>query len=281
MKTIFGIYILCSLLISSTVIASASTEVYILSTQNDANLGGLSFQEDDVVKYDATTGSATIFFEGDNFTSNENIDALHIMNNGDRVMVISTTLTATLGGVTFKDGDLVQYDPISNTASLWFSEDEHFKLTEDIDALSILDNGHIVFSTDNNAKLETGTGYFDVKAGDLVDYDPIANTATTLFDETLFGRQMNIDAVHIQADGSILLSTAVAATLGGLSFDEDDLVLYNLNSCNAELAFNGSLHFSLGENIDAVSMAPVPIPGAIWILGSSLAALGVVRRRGK
>jgi hypothetical protein len=84
-------------------------------------LGGLTFQEDDVIEYDPALGTSVLRLEGDNFSSNENIDALHVMNNGNVVMVISTTLGATLGGITFEDGDLLRYDPIRDVAELFFS----------------------------------------------------------------------------------------------------------------------------------------------------------------
>ncbi|MBN1141029.1 MAG: PEP-CTERM sorting domain-containing protein [Deltaproteobacteria bacterium] len=281
MKNILIASITCGLVLASAPAVLAYSPYY-LSTQNDATLGGLTFQEDDVVVYPPATGAATMFFDGANFSASENIDALHIMGDGSQVMVISTTLGATLGGVTFKDGDLVRYDPVSNSASLFFEESDHFRLSEDIDALSILVNGHLVFSTDNDATLEnTSTGNFSFSDGDLIEYDPVSRTALKIFDQSLFGGQIDIDAVHVQADNTIILSTATAATLGGLAFDEDDLVLYNLVTGQATLLLNGADHFTLQENIDAISMAPIPIPGAMWLFGSGLFALSGFRRKSR
>jgi hypothetical protein len=250
---------------------------YFLSTQNDATLGGLTFQEDDVIEYDPALGTSVLRLEGDNFSSNENIDALHVMNNGNVVMVISTTLGATLGGITFEDGDLLRYDPIRDVADYFFHEDDHFNLTEDIDALSILDNGNLVLSTDNDAQL----GNLSFSEGDLVEYDLSSKTASLFFDGSLFGEEMNIDAVNVNADGTIVLSTATEAVLAGLTFDEDDLVSYDPATGMATHLFDGEGNFSLQENIDAVSMSPVPLPGAIWLVVTGLGLSGFQKMRKK
>lgn len=246
---------------------------FYLSTQNDSVLAGVPLDKDDVIHYDQSIETATRFFNGDHFSANENIDALHVMGNGDLVMVISTTLGATLGGTTFKDGDLVLYDPKNDTASFYFEEDDHFKLTEDIDALSILDSGNLILSTSGSATL----GDLDFGNGDLVEYNPTTQTASIIFSEALFGALINIDAVHVNVDGTIVLSTAVRATLGGLTFDEDDLVIYDPTTLAATLLFDGNRAFSLQENIDAISMTPVPVSGAIWLFGS--AVLGMIGQR--
>ena len=41
--------------------------------------------------------------------SSEQIDALHVRNNGN--ILLSTDTSATLGGLTFLDGDIVEYNP--------------------------------------------------------------------------------------------------------------------------------------------------------------------------
>ena len=253
---------------------------FYLSTQNDAALGGTGFENDDIVYYDPVARSTSIVFNGSDFWTSENIDALHILQGGDMVLVISTTTGVTLGGKAFEDGDLVRYNPADDTASLYFGEDDLFDVTEDIDAFSVdPTNGNLIFSTDNAAEL-VGLSHGDLSfgEGDLVAYDPDNNAAEIIFRENLFGGAMNIDAVHMGLNGNIILSTATAATLPGLSFDEDDLVSYNLDTGQATLLLDGAQEFGLQENIDAI-YAPVPIPAAVWLLGCGLISIVGLRMK--
>ncbi len=115
----------------------------------------------------------------------------------------------------------------------------------------MLSNGHIIFSTTNNATL----GGLSFGADDLVDYDPIADTATLYFDGgALFSAtDEDIDAVHVLSNGHIILSTRDDATLGGLSFGDDDLVDYDPIADTATLYFDGGALFSATtEDVDAV-----------------------------
>ena len=51
-------------------------------------------------------------------------------------LILSTGMGETLGGLTFRDGDLAEYDPVGDTASLYFDENL-FSSAANIDALFI------------------------------------------------------------------------------------------------------------------------------------------------
>ena len=88
--------------------ARADATVMVLSTIDGATLGGVTFRDGDLVRYDDVTDTATLIFDEDGFSANENIDALHVLANGN--ILLSTVNDATLGGLTFRDGDIVEYD---------------------------------------------------------------------------------------------------------------------------------------------------------------------------
>ncbi len=243
----------------------------ILSTQTGATLGGLTFEDGSLADYDIASDTATLAFDEALFSGNENIDAVHVLSNGN--FILSTANAATLGGLTFDPDDLVEYNPNTDVATLFFSGSNFSATNEDIDAVSVLSNGHIVLSTTATATLG-GLGF---DPDDLVDYDPITDIASLVFDGGALFTTSNedIDAVSI-LPGSILLSTLTNATLGGLSFDAGDVVAYDLLAGTATLFFDHN-SFAESENVDAIFVTP--LPATVWFLGSALLGLFAARRK--
>jgi PEP-CTERM motif-containing protein len=117
---------------------------------------------------------------------------------------------ARLGGLTFRDGDLVDFNPVTGTASLFFNEDL-FAQDEDIDGVHVLSDGSILLSTRNGASIG-GITFLD---GDVVRYVPSTNTATILLPESTFGNNVNVDGVFFAPEpGTGLL---LAFGLAGLA----------------------------------------------------------------
>jgi len=244
--------------------ASRAAQFY-LSTTNGATIGGLTFRDGDIARYDTVTGLATLYFNEDNFSGNENIDAFNILPNGN--ILLSTDNGATLGGLTFRAGDVVQYNPLTNSATLFFSQDL-FTNTANVDGFSVLANGHYIIST---AASET-LGGLSFRDGDLVDFNPVTGTASLFFNENLFAQDEDIDAVHVLSDGSILLSTTSGATIGGLTFLSGDVVRYVPSTNTATIALSGST-FTATENVDGVFYAPEPGTGLLLAFGLTGLAL--------
>lgn len=239
-----------------------------MSTSTAATLGGLAFEEGDLIDYDPGSDTATLLFDGSLFSLGENIDAVHILSNGNIVM--STQTGATLGGLTFDDGDLIEYNAGADTATLYFDESA-FTGTEDIVATSVLSNGNILLTTTTAATL----GGLSFSPGDLAEYNPGLDTATLFFDGSLFSAVEKIDAASVLGNGNLILSTDNDATLGGLTFNEGDLVEYNAGTDTATLFFDSALFTTSAENIDAVYV-PEPSSGVLVALGFIL--LGRRRR---
>jgi len=245
----------------------------ILSTDvTTETLGGLTFRNGDLAEYNTSTNTATLYFNEDLFTGDAEIDAVHVLANGN--IILSTADTATLGGLSFEDGDLIEYNPTTGTATLFFSE-SLFVGDENIDAVHILDSGNIILSIhENNGRL----GGMNFGYGDLIEYNPTSDIATMFLDGSLFSSKADIDAAYILANDNIILSTVDAATLGGLSFVDGDLVEYNPTTDIATLYFNEGL-FSDDADVDAVYVTALPEPTTIALLGlGSLVLIG--RRRG-
>ena len=117
----------------------------------------------------------------------ENIDAAHVLPSGN--IILSTTGTAMLGSnaFSFRNGDLVEYDPDTGVVELFFSERSFIGGAENIDAVSVLANGHLVLSTAGPAMLPAAGGTtLSFGNGDLVEWDPLSKTASLVFSELLF-----------------------------------------------------------------------------------------------
>lgn len=254
--------------------AAHATEV-LLSTTTGATLGGLDFRDGDVAHYDDQAGTGTLFFDEDVFPTGQQVDGLHVFANGH--LALSMGGIGTLGGVSFTDGDVLDYDPIALTATLLLDE-SLFLDDEDVDAFSILPNGSFLLSTVGVASL----GGLAFSSGDLVAYDPLGGTASLFLSESVFGTSRNIDAVHAESDSVVILSTTNGGTIGGVTFTDGDLVRYDLVSDTASIVFSQSSFTSGLEDIDAVYVAPpgfVPEPGTGLLLAFGLALLPRRRRR--
>jgi Tfp pilus assembly protein PilX len=208
-----------------------------LSTLNDGSIAGFSFEDGDVVNYDpAKAQAAPALLENDVFAAvDEDIDAFHIRDDG--TVVLSTETAANIAGLAAQDEDVVDYDPKAGTAALLFDGSARFAADEDVDAVYPYGDGRLVLSTQTAASL-AGTAF---DADDLVDYDPTSNTATLVFDGGAhFAAAENIDAVQMLDDGRFLLSTDSDATLGGLTFTDADVVLYDPLEDRAAKVYDGT-----------------------------------------
>ena len=258
----------------------AGAMTYYLSTEGGETLGGLSFTGGDVVRYEDAPppGTASDFFEETSFTSggSEEVDAFELLSNGH--MILSTAGPATLGGVSFFNGDLVDYDPLNNLAIQIFDEGDFGPGGGDIDAVAVRANGHLLISVVGSETLD-GLGFGD---GDVVDYDPLTGD-TTLFvsESTLFGTaDVNLDALDILDDGRIVFSHAetIDVTVGGLTFQNGDLVLYDPTGLTWTLLLDEDVFGGNPANIDAVA---IPEPNALSLFALGLAGLALASRHRK
>jgi hypothetical protein len=244
------------------------------------SLGGTAVRPPDAIDIDS---NALAFGAFPNSPA-EDIDAFHMLPNGNVVFSTSTDVSQGFGGIaSFKDGSLVLWD--GSSASILMDENVLFGgANQDIDAFSILPNGHWLLSTSGTATYGGGT----FQNADLVEYDPfndIASLFMGLDEATLFTgasqSNPNIDALHAFADGSVLFSL-YSNGLGrvGSNFNygladapHTDLFLFDPSTNLASLYLDGDgLFDGRTRNIDAV-YAPIPEPNTALLLGLGLASL--------
>ncbi|NNL56457.1 MAG: DNRLRE domain-containing protein [Pseudomonadales bacterium] len=240
-------------------LVSPKPQLY-LSTDNNSNLGGQSFDELDIVEYVPEAATASLFFDGGAANLDETMDAFHLLANGN--ILFSTDRDGSIAGLNFKDGDLVDYDPQADTASVYF-DDNLFGIAANVRSVFVMSNRHLLLSTDRNTTL----GGLAFTNKDLVEYDIATDTATLFFDASTTTLNSPIDAVYLLENGNMLLSTVDDANLGGLSFKDGDIVEYNPSNDTASLYFDEQ-EYAGGPNTTGVHEGPGT--GELWVDGQNL-----------
>ena len=261
-------------------------DVVVFNTRIDGAIGDFSFTAGDFVRYDLETDEASIFFSGSNFSvvnDNEiNPDALSVRDDGS--FLFSVRRGTELAGLTINSIRLVDYDPVSGVATTAFNGVGGF----DIAGVDILDNGNYLLAAKVN---NTSLGGHAYSIGDIVEYNPITNEASTFFSADNFlteaeggpAAPANIDAVDLY-DGSLLFSTsntaAIRTPLGGsLLVRQENVYAFDLATGETSLFFDGTNIFT-SNSIDLKSfsvlsadfgLTPVPEPSS-----SVVALLGVL-----
>jgi len=231
--------------------AAADTSSLTLSTRNDAELGGLAFQGNDAVTYDSATDSASLYLDGGSMGHAAGIDALHVLANGH--VILSTDSDATIGGLTFNKEDLIDYDPVADTATVFLEAAAHFVTPKNIDAVHVLADGDVVLSTDSPGAV----GGVSFSEKDLVLYDMASGVASVLFDGDATTLSATLTGVHVLDSGLLALTAGGTTTLGGLTFGADQVVIYDPVDDEAALLFDGSSRFAATAELASLHVGPV------------------------
>ncbi len=193
-------------------VLSEDEVVFSTSTDVTQGFGGIPYiRNGDLVLWDGATATL-LFSELVGFGGpHNNIDAFSMLPNGN--WLLSTDLDATLGGLFFQNGDIVEYDPDAGVATLYEGLDEATIFTgtpnsnADIDALHATADGTVIFSirSDGIGRVGNGPthGFADVPRTDLFEIDPATLDANLFLDgDGLFdGIARNLDAVSAASTG--------------------------------------------------------------------------------
>lgn len=255
-----------------------SGPLYYLSF-NAANqtISGIGIQRRDVVTYDPSGPTWAMYFDGsDVLGSNYNIDAVHVMDNGDLVMSFANA-TATVPGIgTVQDEDLVLFSPTSTGTSTAGTFSLYLDGStvglgdtngEDIDALSIDNNGELMISTVGGVNVPGPAGV-NVSAGDedALLFNPVSGTWSLIFDGSDVGATGNandLDAVHHIASDRMLFSINGTSGVVSLADIAEFSGTFGPNTSGSKAVLG-----TLVDNIRALSMKG----GSVFANNSPVAA---------
>ncbi|MCM2372109.1 LamG-like jellyroll fold domain-containing protein [Aporhodopirellula aestuarii] len=251
--------------VAAQVSESASTpnpDVLYFSLKDPTTLGGQSIDDMDIVKFDGTDFS--LHFDGsDVISSDEEIDALHILN--DTELLLSFSGSASLPGIsgTVRDEDIVKFtatqlgDSTSGTFELYFDGSD-VGFTNDIDSLAVLDSGSLVVSSRGNVSVSG----LSVADEDLLEFTPTSLGTSTSGTWSLYvdGSDVelgaeDINGVTVLGNGDIYLSTDSTTSLSSATLRDEDIVALTPSSLGTDssgtyqtpIFFDGSTH-TLGRN---------------------------------
>jgi myo-inositol-hexaphosphate 3-phosphohydrolase/PKD repeat protein len=191
----------------------SSTEILMSFTSSGSVPGAGSVDDSDIVKFTATSlgantaGAFTLHFDASDVglsNSDEDVDAVELLADGR--LLVSTTGSFSVSGVSGADEDIIAFTPTSlgatttGTWTLYFdgSDVELTSSDEDIDALAI-DAGKVYLSTEGSFSVTGISG----RDEDVFVFTPSSLGSTTqgTFASTLFfdGSQHGLGSLDITA----------------------------------------------------------------------------------
>jgi hypothetical protein len=273
----------------------AAQEKFLLSVSTPGNastIGGLGpFQNNDLIIYDPSTDEAVMFF--DDSVSNagriDDINATHLLKNGHIVLSANGPSVIGSNNVAFDRWDLVRYDPILATASVFLDGETVFTnfanvningayVMDDCPANNNNQTCSVVFTTTTGGV--AGSNNLAFTASDLVIFyrsGPNAGQAAVYLegsDNNVFGAtegngNVNVDAFYLRVDPNdptavldqfVLSVDNATAVIGegldpapstGTVFGRDDVTQLDLENDTAENLFLGDVALGVFTAADA------------------------------
>lgn len=197
----------------------------ILSTALPSQIGAVPFEDGDLVSYDPDTGLATLWLDDDvAFSTDIDIDAFHLLDDGHLLFSVRNDATLFPGlpeEAFYMDGDVIEYDPIAETTSLFLSEsifngDGIPEFADpDVDGVSMLPNGHLLLSIRSAARIGE-EAYSD---GEVIEYDLDTGDSflhLSLFERSATNLDVNAVAIRVPEPGQSLILAAALSIVGVL-----------------------------------------------------------------
>ena len=283
-------YLLTALaLLLAPTVAAASPSLYLSHGSSKARqLGGVTMDKGDVVRFDMETGVAVkVFDDREFFDKRENIDAVDLLSNGH--LVVSTTSSASTGrgAHRFTSGDLIEIDisgPTPLLVGIFLTSRQLYTTKEDINGFSTGPAGSFLSTVDSSPAFANSISFDDGDSAHFFTGKP-SSTASLYFDEDMFFKNdANIDALSFLSADSIAISTSSSESMAGHKMKRGDVVKLTRSGSDwsfTEILFSSgsSLGFGRNINLDAVYVAmPEPSGGLLLVLGALILAGTGLRR---
>jgi hypothetical protein len=149
----------------------------------------------------------------------------------------------------YKNEDIVAFDPATGQFSIYFDGSECGLEDANLDDFDILENGDIIFTLRSSFTI-TGAVPLEVDDSDVISYTPNAEGCGTFgyyvvgADVGLTQGEEDIDALGVDEDGNLVISTIGTATVTGIDGEfevkDTDLIKWDPATETWSLFFDGS-----------------------------------------
>ena len=237
------------------------------------DLAGSAVLDEEVVADDGT-GSPALLPLGA-LPDPADVDAYHRFEAGDQLFSLETG-TDLGGGVVGSGGDVVRFDGSVYVIEFAASA-EGIPDGVKIDAATVHGSGNLMLSFDITVDLGRGVIAADE---DLVRFDGLAYTI--FFDGSTEGvdEALDLDGAHYRAsDGHLLLSFDGSGSLGGVNFDDEDILELDPAGPSWSLAFDGSAQHAALAAADVIAVPEPALPIQLLATSAFLLAIRAVCER--
>ena len=195
---------------------------------------GAPIVNDEDVAADNLSGTVSVVSIGA-IPAEAELDAYAVRPHGEQLLSFSTTVLLP-GGATARPGDVWRYDGVTyalefDAAAVGLPDGAN------VDAVAVYGSA-LLLSFD--VSLDIGAVHFEPE--DLVLFD--GATFSVFFDGSVAGIAPGLDldaADYLACDGHLLLSFDGSGTIGGVAFDDEDVLEYD-RSAIWEMAYDGDAH---------------------------------------
>ncbi len=179
---------------------------------------------------------------------------------------LSVNTSGTIGGLAVADEDIVTLNPATGQYQMYFDGSDVGLTNTNLDAFSILPNGHILMSFSTEVSI-AGHAWPE----DIVEFTPTSLGATTAgtfsfyFDgssQSLYLAAHNIDGVQMLPDGRLLISTVGTFWTMGASGDGKDIAAFTPTSLGSTTTGTWALYF---DGTDVSLSGSAEDVNAFWV----------------
>ena len=255
-----------------------TTNMMYVSSTTAGNVGGVAFNDEDILAYNKTTGAWSMLWDGSDVGITADVIAYSVRPDNSILMSFASAITVS-GLGTVDDSDIVRFVPTSLGTNTAGSFEFYFdgsdvglsNSSEDIDAITFTADGKLVIST---------AGSYSVPGVSGADEDLLVFTASQLGQTTSGTWAMYFDGSDVGlsqsssedvngawfdvATGKLYLTTVGAFSVTGVSGDGADIFICTPTSLGSNTActygpglyWDGSANGFAGEIVDGFTIVP-------------------------
>ena len=197
---------------------------FIFSAQTGLIIDGVSIDQRSLVDFNPLTREFDILFR----QNGVDISGLDILDDDN--VLLAAKQDAVIAGLQYNIGDVIKYTFSTSNAETFFSADNFLTVEEggrftapaNIDAVELLENGNLLFSTTNETQVEFGTDPDDavmVEQESVYEYDFATGETTLFFDGSQFNVNTDLKSFSLLPEAVVVAVPEPASTVvSGLAF---------------------------------------------------------------